>query len=149
GSAPRFGEGHRSKLYRSRFCLRCANARAVGCVAGGAARRLRSDIRRLGAGTDGAREEWGCRSGQGFVRQPHVGDHRRAESARRVEGQMLYFLANLADASTFFNVFRYLTFRTGGAVLTAMVISFVIGPPLIRWLKIRQGKGQPIRTDGP
>ena len=62
---------------------------------------------------------------------------------------MFYFLANLADASPFFNVFRYLTFRTGGAVLTALVISFVIGPSLIRWLKLRQGKGQPIRAEGP
>ena len=62
---------------------------------------------------------------------------------------MLYFLANLSDASTIFNVFRYLSFRTGGAVLTALLISFVIGPALIRWLKVRQGKGQPIRSDGP
>ncbi len=55
----------------------------------------------------------------------------------------------LADQFSLFNLFRYLTFRTGGAVLTALVISFVVGPPLIRWLRARQGKGQPIRTDGP
>ena len=49
-----------------------------------------------------------------------------------------------------FNVFRYITFRTGGAMATALIIAFVIGPPLIRWLKLKQGKGgQPIREDGP
>jgi phospho-N-acetylmuramoyl-pentapeptide-transferase len=62
---------------------------------------------------------------------------------------MFYFLANLSDDAPFFNVFRYLTVRTGSAVLTALVISFVIGPSLIRWLRLRQGKGQPIRSDGP
>jgi len=59
------------------------------------------------------------------------------------------FLVPLADEYRVFNVFRYLTFRTGGAVMTALLVCFVIGPALIRWLKIRQGKGQPIRTDGP
>lgn len=58
-------------------------------------------------------------------------------------------LSPLADDFGFFNLFRYLTFRTGGAVLTALVVSFVIGPPLIRWLRSRQGEGQPIRDDGP
>ncbi len=60
-----------------------------------------------------------------------------------------YFLVPLADQFQPFNVFRYITFRTGGAVMTALIIAFVIGPPLIRWLKIKQGKGQPIREDGP
>ncbi len=55
----------------------------------------------------------------------------------------------LSDDFIVFNLFRYLTFRTGGAVLTALVISFVCGPGIIRWLKDRQGKGQPIRDDGP
>ena len=55
----------------------------------------------------------------------------------------------LADQVGLFNLFRYITFRTGGAVLTALVISFVVGPPLIRWLRARQGEGQPIRPDGP
>ncbi|MEI7607315.1 MAG: phospho-N-acetylmuramoyl-pentapeptide-transferase [Rhodospirillaceae bacterium] len=59
---------------------------------------------------------------------------------------LLYPLA--ADFGPF-NLFRYITFRTGGAVLTALIISFVIGPPLIRWLKKKQGEGQPIRSDGP
>jgi phospho-N-acetylmuramoyl-pentapeptide-transferase len=55
----------------------------------------------------------------------------------------------LADQFGLFNLFRYITFRTGGAVLTALVISFVVGPSLIRWLRMRQGNGQPIRGDGP
>ena len=55
----------------------------------------------------------------------------------------------LADQFIFFNLFRYITFRTGGAILTALVISFVVGPALIRWLRDRQGRGQPIREDGP
>ncbi len=55
----------------------------------------------------------------------------------------------LADQFGMFNLFRYITFRTGGAVLTALVVSFVVGPALIRWLRRRQGEGQPIREDGP
>ncbi len=58
-------------------------------------------------------------------------------------------LSPFADEFGLFNLFRYLTFRTGGAVLTALVVSFVVGPPLIRWLRSRQGDGQPIREDGP
>ncbi len=48
-----------------------------------------------------------------------------------------------------FNLFRYITFRTGGALLTSLVICFLFGPRLIRWLKKKQGEGQPIREDGP
>jgi phospho-N-acetylmuramoyl-pentapeptide-transferase len=55
----------------------------------------------------------------------------------------------LADDFGLFNVFRYLTFRTGGAVLTALLISFIFGRPLINWLRVQQKSGQPIRTDGP
>ncbi|HEY0833562.1 MAG TPA: phospho-N-acetylmuramoyl-pentapeptide-transferase [Azospirillum sp.] len=63
---------------------------------------------------------------------------------------MLYnLLFPLADVVNPFNLFRYLTFRTGGAVLTALVISFVFFPRLIAWLKHKQGEGQPIRADGP
>src|SRR5579864_2574705 len=63
--------------------------------------------------------------------------------------RMLYFLYLLSDKFHAFNVLRYITFRTGGAVLTALLISFVCGPGLIDWLKSRQGEGQPIREDGP
>ncbi len=63
---------------------------------------------------------------------------------------MLYnLLFPLAKHFELFNLFKYLTFRTGGAILTALVISFFIGPAVIRWLKTKQGKGQPIRSDGP
>nr|WP_238322499.1 hypothetical protein [Kordiimonas gwangyangensis] len=63
---------------------------------------------------------------------------------------MLYnLLAPLAEQHGFFNLFRYLTFRTGCAVLTALIICFIFGPKIIRWLKAKQKKGQPIREDGP
>jgi len=63
---------------------------------------------------------------------------------------MLYhLLVPLADEYTIFNVFRYLTFRTGAATLTAMFFCFVAGPAIIRWLKTKQAQGQPIREDGP
>jgi phospho-N-acetylmuramoyl-pentapeptide-transferase len=63
---------------------------------------------------------------------------------------MLYaLLFPLADQIGVFNVIRYITFRTGGAVMTALVVSFLIGPALIRWLKKKQREGQPIRLDGP
>ena len=63
---------------------------------------------------------------------------------------MLYnLLYPLADQFPVFNLFRYLTFRAGGAFMTALVLAFLLGPPIIRWLKSKQGKGQPIRDDGP
>jgi phospho-N-acetylmuramoyl-pentapeptide-transferase len=62
---------------------------------------------------------------------------------------MLYPLHHLADQLQFFNLFRYLTFRSGGAVVTALLISFFVGPRLIAWLKSVQAEGQPIRLDGP
>ena len=63
---------------------------------------------------------------------------------------MLYnLLAPFAEEFIAFNLFRYLTFRTGGAVLTAFILSLLIGPKLIRWLKSKQKEGQPIREDGP
>jgi phospho-N-acetylmuramoyl-pentapeptide-transferase len=63
---------------------------------------------------------------------------------------MLYLLLYpLADDFHAFNLFRYITFRSGGAVVTALLISFIFGPPMIAWLKAKQGEGQPIRDDGP
>ncbi len=55
----------------------------------------------------------------------------------------------LADELSALNVFRYLTFRSGGAVVTSLLVSFICGPSLIRMLKSRQTGGQPIRDDGP
>jgi phospho-N-acetylmuramoyl-pentapeptide-transferase len=63
---------------------------------------------------------------------------------------MLYHLLfPLADQFTPFNLFRYLTFRSGGAVMTSLLLSFIIGPRLITWLRRKQKGGQPIRSDGP
>ncbi len=63
---------------------------------------------------------------------------------------MLYnLLVPLAEDISILNVFRYITFRSGAAVMTALLISFVLGPSVISWLKARQGTGQPIREDGP
>jgi phospho-N-acetylmuramoyl-pentapeptide-transferase len=62
---------------------------------------------------------------------------------------MLYWLTELADKLPLLNVFRYLTVRTGGAMATAGLFVFLFGPWVIDHLRLRQGKGQPIRTDGP
>ena len=62
---------------------------------------------------------------------------------------MLLYLAQFADQFSFLNVFRYQTLRAGGAVLTALAMAFLFGPAIIQWLKESQGKGQPIRSDGP
>jgi len=62
---------------------------------------------------------------------------------------LYYLLLKLTSEVSAFNAFRYLTTRTGMAVLTALLVIFVFGPKIISLLKIKQGKGQPIRTDGP
>ena len=62
---------------------------------------------------------------------------------------MLYMLGQLGASLPVFNVFRYITFRTAGAVVTALFFVFLFGPGMIASLRIRQGKGQPIREDGP
>ena len=62
---------------------------------------------------------------------------------------MLYLLTALSDGGDFFNLFRYITFRAGGAFFTALFFWFIFGRPLINVLRRKQGKGQPIRDDGP
>jgi phospho-N-acetylmuramoyl-pentapeptide-transferase len=62
---------------------------------------------------------------------------------------MLYWLADLSDKIGILNVFRYITVRTGGAMATGFLFVFLFGPGIIDTLRMRQGKGQPIRTDGP
>lgn len=62
---------------------------------------------------------------------------------------MFYYLAELSQNISVFNVFRYITFRAGGAFITALVFGFIFGRPLINMLRLRQGRGQPIRADGP
>src|ERR1700749_3030043 len=70
---------------------------------------------------------------------------------------MFYWLIELSNTfppwlgalRTGLNVFRYITFRTGGAVVTGALFVFLFGPWIIDRLRVRQGKGQPIRSDGP
>src|SRR6202035_4443704 len=62
---------------------------------------------------------------------------------------MLYWLSAFSDVIGPLNVLRYITFRTGGAMITALVFVFLFGPAIIDHLRLKQGKGQPIRTDGP
>ena len=62
---------------------------------------------------------------------------------------MFYWLSQFSDTIGALNVFRYITFRTGGAMFTGMVFVFLFGPRMIASLRLKQGKGQPIRPDGP
>jgi phospho-N-acetylmuramoyl-pentapeptide-transferase len=62
---------------------------------------------------------------------------------------MFYWLVELSDTISVLNVFRYITFRAVGATVTALVFVFLFGPIIINKLRLRQGKGQPIRSDGP
>ena len=62
---------------------------------------------------------------------------------------MLYWMSSFADTISVLNVFRYLTVRTGGATVTALIFVFWLGPSIIDLLRLKQGKGQPIRLDGP
>lgn len=62
---------------------------------------------------------------------------------------MLFWLTEFSDGGDFFNLFRYITFRAGGAFFTALIFGFIFGQPLINLLKRKQRNGQPIRDDGP
>ena len=62
---------------------------------------------------------------------------------------LYYLLTSLTDEFSPFNVFRYQTTRTGSAILTALLFVFLFGPRIISLLKLKQGRGQPIRSDGP
>ncbi len=62
---------------------------------------------------------------------------------------LYYFLLELSNEISGLNVFRYITFRTGGALMTALFLVFMFGPWLISNLRLKQGRGQPIREDGP
>lgn len=62
---------------------------------------------------------------------------------------MLYLLAEYLGFPGGLNLIRYITFRSGAAVATALIIGLIIGPRFISMLRVRQGKGQPIRDDGP
>ncbi len=60
-----------------------------------------------------------------------------------------HIFLSMTDQFSVLNVFRYITFRTGGSIMTALLFVFLFGPSLIKSLRLRQGKGQPIRDDGP
>ena len=62
---------------------------------------------------------------------------------------MFYLIAEAFDFAGIWNLFRYLSFRTGGAMFTAGLFVFWFGPWIISLLRLREGKGQPIREDGP
>ncbi len=62
---------------------------------------------------------------------------------------MFLWIAEQLGYPSFLNLFRYITFRAGAAVFTALLLGLLIGPKFIGWLRVRQGKGQPIRDDGP
>jgi phospho-N-acetylmuramoyl-pentapeptide-transferase len=61
---------------------------------------------------------------------------------------MLYALVSFSDQIEPLNVFRYITFRVGGAIMTALLFVFLFGPAIIDLLRVKQGKGQPIRAGG-
>ena len=62
---------------------------------------------------------------------------------------MLYLIAEYLGFEGIFNLVRYQSFRMGATLMTALLIGLVIGPRFINLLRVRQGKGQPIREDGP
>ncbi|MBF0178236.1 MAG: phospho-N-acetylmuramoyl-pentapeptide-transferase [Magnetococcales bacterium] len=62
---------------------------------------------------------------------------------------LLVPLSEWSERLSFLNLFKYITFRSIGAILTALLLSFLLGPWMIRKLRVMQKKGQPIRTDGP
>ena len=62
---------------------------------------------------------------------------------------MLFWLTDLPHQLGPFNIFRYITFRAAGATATALLFVFFFGPAIISALRVKQGKGQPIREDGP
>jgi phospho-N-acetylmuramoyl-pentapeptide-transferase len=78
-----------------------------------------------------------------------VGANSPTTCFKELTNVLYYYLFPLAKEYSFFNLFQYLTFRSGGALVTSMLICFVLGPRFIYWLKEKQGKGQPIREDGP
>src|SRR5207245_10641031 len=73
----------------------------------------------------------------------------RPNRRQRRADRMFFWLANSSDTISVLNVFRYITTRTGGSMFTAGIFVFLFGPTIINRLRSRQGKGQPIRPDGP
>ena len=112
-----------------------SSAELVPAPARGRAGGRRGDDQGLAGHTHGA-------AGRG-----HAGAVRTGSG---LEGRrMLYALVSFSDQIGPLNVFRYITFRTGGAIMTALLFVFLFGPAIIDLLRVKQGKGQPIREDGP
>ena len=119
-----------------------------------AAGRLGADLGRAGARSAGCRARGRRGDDQGLARLAHGAAGRGHAGALRTRGGlegsgMLYVLVTFSDQIGPLNVFRYITFRTGGAIMTALLFVFLFGPAIIDLLRIKQGKGQPIREDGP
>ncbi len=150
------GRGARREPRRSPVRRGAVDARAFR-------RRARADARGLGRaitrhfgriGERAARRR--RRDGQGFERQPHGAGGGGASrtffirrDARSRKRTMLTWLADFSHVAGLFNLFRYLTFRTLGAATTGLLLVFFFGPMIISALRLKQGKGQPIRADGP
>ena len=121
-----------------------ASLEAAG--AGRGAGRRRGDDQRLARVENGTHRK-GAGSSIFPARRPPGG--RRSRLKCHKVDPMLYWLADFSSTLSFFNVFRYLTVRTAGSLITALVFVFMFGPWIIDHLRLRQGKGQPIRADGP
>src|SRR5262249_39329716 len=96
-----------------------------------------------GEGLAGFEDESDCRRHRGAGRSQRAPRHGKELTV------LFHLLAPLADQFGPLNLFRYITFRSGGAFLTALLLSFLVGGRLIEWLRSKQGRGQPIRDDGP
>src|SRR5215467_12571271 len=94
---------------------------------------------RLAPASDQSSRRW-C----GAIPSPRCPNRRKRKADR-----MFYWLSSFSDTISVLNVFRYITTRTGGAMVTAGVFVFLFGPAIITRLRLKQGKGQPIRPDGP
>jgi len=62
---------------------------------------------------------------------------------------MLYMLAELSEGGGVLNLLRYITVRAGGALITSLLIGFLVGPHVTAYLRNRFPQGNPIRDDGP
>src|SRR5271155_4706564 len=80
---------------------------------------------------------------------PSWSGYARSRSGQKHDRMLYPLFFPLADQFQAFNLFRYITFRSGGAAVTALLISFLFGPHIIAWLRSKQTNGQPIRPDGP
>ena len=63
---------------------------------------------------------------------------------------MFFYLSTIINQDLFlFNLLKYITFRSGGALITGLLLSFIFAPFIINWLKKNQGRKNTIREDVP